>query len=66
MRSSSRTRRPGAPEAEQRDAIVEYEPDLGAYLVGYPGIDHSHFVAIYYCPWCGTRLPEIVLPANSN
>src|SRR6476620_6568760 len=38
------------------DPVVRFEPGLRLYVI-------SH-VAISYCPWCGTKLPEPVEPEN--
>ncbi len=64
MEFEVRTRRVGVPEPEQRDAVVEFVPTIGAYVVGRPGVEGAHFIAIFYCPWCGTKLPEIDLTGS--
>jgi hypothetical protein len=40
----------GADLSQLPDPLVRFVPELGIYTI--------KSVAIYYCPWCGARLPE--------
>src|SRR5687767_11297080 len=37
--------------------LVEYRPDRQTYLFGC--------VVLFYCPWCGAKLPEVKEPHDS-
>jgi hypothetical protein len=49
-----RRQEPRVPEAEKRDASIEYLPDFGVYLIAQ---NNGSFIRqIRYCPWCGAGL----------
>ena len=57
MRCSSRRHWPHVPEAEQRDAFVEYRSEEPRWMLLYPPDPQGRFgFPIAYCPWCGAEL----------
>ncbi|WP_293901658.1 hypothetical protein [Phenylobacterium sp.] len=67
MKWSIRTFRKGVPEAEQRDASVEFHPGTGLHVIA--SSNGSFSLAINYCPWCAADLRGFItveLPDISN
>jgi len=41
---------------ENENGVVEYDPRFDEYSVAIPGLE-SGGQCIYFCPWCGVKLP---------
>jgi hypothetical protein len=45
----------GMEDAISIDQIIDYDSILRAYVID---IDEKSVRLLYYCPWCGTKLPK--------
>jgi hypothetical protein len=55
LKSASRRHEPNVPEELKSDAFLEYGLGQRWFLRDKNG---QYTYAIYYCPWCGSRLPD--------
>ena len=38
--------------------IISYDPESRDYLIKLYGDQKGRYIAMRYCPWCGTKLPQ--------
>jgi hypothetical protein len=58
MKFHSRRFFENVPEDEQPDAIIEFNPSRGGWLMWHPQSE-GYVNQISYCPWCGAELAKL-------